>query len=280
MIYSMYFLSFILYGFLGWVYESAICSLLEYHRFINRGFLLGPYCPIYGVGIIMNWLLLKDIENPAVIFVASALISCAIEYVTSYAMEKLFYAKWWDYSHFPFNLNGRICLYGGLIFGCGNVIFIKAIHPFVMSAMEYIPGSQMNMTAFVFAAAMSADITLTVISINNLNKKLKSIHEAINGKVDNTMEALTDKVGILEDGMIVEKGKGVIIKIKNANNMIKAKELRIIKAFPDIKFLKYGTVANKIYKKITHGKLRKNSQIQESSENNGTVRQLHEEKTV
>jgi len=277
MIYNMYFLSFILYSFLGWVYESTICSMLGHHKIINRGFLLGPYCPIYGIGVLMNWFLLKDIKNPATIFLASALICCAIEYVTSYVMEKLFYAKWWDYSNFPFNLYGRICLYGALLFGGGSVIFVKVMHPFVMSVMKYIPKSLIDILALVFAVILLGDIILTVNSINNLNKKLKTIHEAICGKFDYSMEILTDKVSLLEDNMIVEKGKGIIVKMQNANSLIKSKELRIIKAFPNIKFLKYGTLVDKIYKKIAWGNLEKNGQILESSENTDIFPKLHEE---
>lgn len=257
MLYNMYFLSFILYCFIGWFYESTICSLPKYHKIINRGFLLGPYCPIYGVGVMANWFLLKGMESPVAIFLASALISCAIEYVTSYGMEKLFYAKWWDYSDLPFNLHGRICLYGGVIFGGGNVIFIKVIHPFVMSVLEYIPKARIDILALVFAVILLTDIVLTVNSINNLNKKLKTIHETINGKFDNTMEIISDKFTMPEDNMIVEKGKNIIIKVQNANSLIKAKELRIMKAFPDIKFLRYGAITDKIYKKTASYKAEK-----------------------
>ena len=94
---------------LGWVME-VICQLVQLRRFINRGFLLGPYCPIYGFGAVLICRLLSRFSGDPLAVFALALIVCGtLEYITSYAMEKLFHARWWDYSQKPFNLNGRVC---------------------------------------------------------------------------------------------------------------------------------------------------------------------------
>ena len=110
------FLSFIFYSFIGWLYESALVTYVQKRTFINRGFFLGPYCPIYGAGAVFCYLLLKDISNPIILFIMAAIVCCTLEYFTSYVMEKLFHARWWDYSNLPFNINGRVCLAGAILF--------------------------------------------------------------------------------------------------------------------------------------------------------------------
>ena len=107
---SALFLSFIVFSFIGWLYESTICALANYGHFANSGFLLGPCCPIYGVGSLACWFLLRDIPNVAVQFAAAALVCSAIEYGVGAALEQITGARFWDYSKFPFNINGRVCL--------------------------------------------------------------------------------------------------------------------------------------------------------------------------
>ena len=109
-IFLNYFLLFIIYSFLGWLIEIIVCSISEKH-FTPRGFLIGPYCPIYGfASIIMITLLNKYFNDPLIVFILSAIIASVLEYFTSYIMEKIFNARWWDYSDRKLNINGRICL--------------------------------------------------------------------------------------------------------------------------------------------------------------------------
>ena len=104
-------LSFAFYGFCGWAWESTVCAMLNQGRFANSGFLLGPCCPIYGVGGIACWLLLRGIPDASSQFVVAALVCSVIEYSVGLLLEKTTGARFWDYSHLPFNLHGRICLY-------------------------------------------------------------------------------------------------------------------------------------------------------------------------
>ena len=109
-IFLYYFLLFIIYSFLGWCIESIYC-MIEQRKVVSRGFLIGPYCPIYGWGaLIMIFTLQRYLNDPIVLFVMGALVASVIEYITSLVMEKIFHARWWDYSHMKFNVNGRICL--------------------------------------------------------------------------------------------------------------------------------------------------------------------------
>ena len=105
-----YFLYFIIYSFLGWTME-VICKLVELKKFVNRGFLIGPICPIYGYGVLAIVLIIGSFKGDLLaVFLKSILVCSILEYLTSYLMEKIFKARWWDYSNKKFNLNGRICL--------------------------------------------------------------------------------------------------------------------------------------------------------------------------
>ena len=107
--YLYYVLLFFTGSILGWCIEVC-CKLIQYHRFINRGFLVGPWCPIYGFGtVFISVLLTRYSEDPFAVFGLAILICGVLEYTTSYMMEKIFHARWWDYSTKKFNLNGRIC---------------------------------------------------------------------------------------------------------------------------------------------------------------------------
>lgn len=96
---------FMIYSVVGWIYETTLCSITDRH-FVNRGFLNGPYCPIYGSGALLDVLILGRIENPFLLFILGVLVTCSLEYLTSYVMEKLFKARWWDYSDKKFNIGG------------------------------------------------------------------------------------------------------------------------------------------------------------------------------
>ncbi len=165
------FFFFIIYSVLGWLYETALCSLRE-KRFVNRGFLNGPYCPIYGAGSVMFLLLLGREENPLLIFIFGAVIACALEYATSYVMERLFKARWWDYSDFKFNLNGRICLGAAAVFGAFATFLIKALHTMVIQWTDMIYPPVLGALCIALAITFSLDTVISVIGITGLDKKL------------------------------------------------------------------------------------------------------------
>ncbi|MGL5174453.1 MAG: putative ABC transporter permease, partial [Olsenella sp.] len=98
---------FMMYSFAGWCCESTACSYRQ-RKFVNRGFLNGPYLPIYGSGSLAAIVLLKDVQNPVLLFLLGGLLTCTIEYLTSYVMERIYHARWWDYSKRPLNLHGRV----------------------------------------------------------------------------------------------------------------------------------------------------------------------------
>ena len=168
---SEIFLWFMLYSIVGWAYETVVCSLIKYHRVINRGFHIGPYCPIYGIGAVICFLLLDDIRyqipgigGVLVIFVMSGFIACTIEYFISWLMEKLFHARWWDYSDRPFNLNGRICLGGFFVFGAGATLVLYFVHPLLMKLTGMLSPFWTNLIAGILAVIYAADAVVSLCS--------------------------------------------------------------------------------------------------------------------
>ena len=134
------------------------CKLVELKKFINRGFLIGPYCPIYGWGCILIILLLnKYTDDPLVLFIMAIVICSILEYFTSYFMEKLFKARWWDYSRRKFNINGRICLETMIPFGLLGCLIMYFVNPFFVSIYSKIPSNILIIISFVLFTIFLTD---------------------------------------------------------------------------------------------------------------------------
>lgn len=184
---EIYFLLFISYAFLGWCMEVT-CKFIQYKKFINRGFLIGPYCPIYGWGALAITILLKRyMEDPLVLFVMSTLICSIIEYLTSYFMEKKYHARWWDYSNKKFNINGRICLETLIPFGILGVAIMYGTNPILFKLYNQIPQLVINiLTAILFIGFIVDNIiSSNIISSINIegNKLIKDNTEEITEKI-------------------------------------------------------------------------------------------------
>lgn len=170
------FLWFLFYSFAGWVYESILVSVSE-RRLVNRGFLNGPICPIYGCGAVLAIVLLHDLHNPFAVFLISSIGACMLEYVTSWGMEKLFHARWWDYSHRRFNIQGRICLLGAIVFGLLGVLITDVIQPEVNRITQMIPLPVVHWMCVIFMAFIVADTIITVLGIIDLADNLAKFSE-------------------------------------------------------------------------------------------------------
>lgn len=188
----IYFLWFCIYSFIGWFYESTICSLVKYRKVINRGYLRGPVCPIYGVGAVANFLLLGQIGSTTGIFVAAMIVSGVVEYFTSYAMEKLFHQRWWDYTRYRFNLRGRICLYGCVIFGVANVIILKVIHPTVMYLTDRLSDTMLTCVSVGFYITFLVDVIYTTIHMESVNAKVRKWNLQLRLKRENLKENVVE----------------------------------------------------------------------------------------
>lgn len=171
---EQYFLWLMFYSIVGWIYESLLCSASA-HRWINRGFLNGPYCPIYGFGAVLDILLLGRIQNPLLLFCLGAVVTCSLEYLTSYLMELLFHARWWDYSERKFNINGRVCLIGAVVFGAFSVVLILGIHPFVVHYTDLLPPLALHLSAVMLLMLIAADAGITIGGFSGFNKRLEEL---------------------------------------------------------------------------------------------------------
>ena len=246
MILSKLFLWFFFYSFLGWLYESLFCSILGERRFIDRGFLLGPYCPIYGTGAILCWLVLRSNTNVFAVFAVAAVLCCVIEYITSFGMEKIFHARWWDYRDMPFQLHGGICLYGGIIFGVGIVIVRFFVQPTLMQLTAQLNEGLLNGTALVLFIIMGIDTILTLGSWNGLNKHLSILYNAIYDKADGTLSRLTGRFWDMPISSVIEKGHGLFIRVQNINVKLEPNELRFFRAFPNIHIPHYEEILKRL----------------------------------
>ena len=187
-----YFIVFIIYSFLGWLLE-VIYGLITRKKFINCGFLIGPICPIYGFSAIFIIIYLVKYKNdPAAVFILGAFICTLIEYITSYLMEKLFKVRWWDYSNYKFNINGRVCLYFSFIFGIGAILTVCFINPIIINLVNLIPNIWMLIISIILLILFLSDV---ITSFNIINKvKLtaqnvsKDYTEEINKKVNSIFQ--------------------------------------------------------------------------------------------
>ena len=150
---SQVILLFFIYSFIGWLWETVYCSL-KAKKFVYRGFLVGPYCPIYGFGVLSVLYFVEPFENNLlVLYVGSAVLVTILEYVTSYGLEKLFHASWWDYHDVPFNLNGRVALPVSLFWGLGCVLIVKVIQPEIAKVVSFLQATFGNYLALCIEIA-------------------------------------------------------------------------------------------------------------------------------
>ncbi len=171
------YLFFFIYAFLGWCTEVVYASLTV-GKFVNRGFLNGPLCPIYGFGVIAVVNLLMPVkDNLFLLFVGSIFITSLIELLTGFILEKIFHNKWWDYSDRPFNIGGYICPLFSLMWGIACLIVVDKIHPMISELVNLIPDTAAVVFLVIMSIILLIDFIATVNTIFKLNKKLKHIEE-------------------------------------------------------------------------------------------------------
>ena len=183
------FLLLMTYSLLGWCGEMVYCSLAQRRLCEKRGFLNGPLCPIYGHGALVVLLCLDGgCANPALTFLLGMVLTTLVEYITSWAMEKLFHMRWWDYSQFRLHLNGRVCLWNSILFGLSSVFLCHAANPPVAQGLAALFADGVAVPlALVLLAVYLADIVLSVrsaIQIGDRLAKLHAIHDELAGRLE------------------------------------------------------------------------------------------------
>ena len=173
-----YIVLFFIFSILGYISEVIYCSVPA-HRFVNRGFLYGPYLPIYGSGAMIVLVLLEPVaDNPLLVFLFGLILTSILEYFTSWALEKLFSVKLWDYSKHRVNINGRVCLLNSTLFGIMGLALEYVVYPPLSDAIDRIPLMILHYTAYLIAIVMSVDATLSVIKMKSFKDGLERIHAA------------------------------------------------------------------------------------------------------
>lgn len=173
---------FFIYAFLGWCLEVAYAALVT-GSFVNRGFLNGPVCPIYGFGVVLVVACLTPLQdNALLLFAGSVVLASALEWVTGFVLEKLFQQRWWDYSDEPFNLNGYICLRFSLAWGIACLLVMEVIHPTVLAFIAWLPRRAGWAVLGGAVVGMAVDVLATVKGVLRMTEHLRQIDE-IAGKI-------------------------------------------------------------------------------------------------
>lgn len=176
---------FMLWGFCGWLYETLLYSLVINKKFTNRGFLHGPILPIYGVGAIAIVNIIHSIDGYTWknILIISCLGSAALEYTTSWLLEKIFHAVWWEYHSVPFNINGRISIPTTMCFGILGLLVLYIIDPFINYSIQFIDERFINIFSIITSIIFIIDLTLTVTSLLEFKGRMTSLVRTINTKI-------------------------------------------------------------------------------------------------
>lgn len=178
----LYFLLFLIYSFIGWIMEICV-TFYKSKKIINRGFLIGPYCPIYGYASIIMILYLNHYkDNPLTVFLLAVVICTFIEYIISYIMEKLFNARWWDYSNYKFNINGRVCLINAFFFGVLGTFLVYYANPFFENLLLKINTNTLNTISLILMILFITDFIISMYATFKLKSSINKINK------DNTEE--------------------------------------------------------------------------------------------
>ena len=166
---------FFIFSIVGWMIEVTL-KFIQYHRFINRGFLIGPYCPIYGSGVVAITVCVGSLVGSGGsvgdTFLAGFVICGALEYFTSWYMEKLFHARWWDYSQKPMNLNGRVWIGNLILFGIASVAVVRIIDPIYFSLIEKLPPLWLHAITACIIFVMLSDYVASHLLMNIVRREI------------------------------------------------------------------------------------------------------------
>lgn len=209
------FLWFLLYSFVGWVWETGLNIVMK-KRFVDRGILNGPICPIYGFGAALAIFVLHDEHSLIAVFLSSGVLACTLEYLTSWGIEKLFHMRLWDYSNKPFNINGRVYLNGFLFFAAGCTVVKEWVQPAVMRVLDRFDPLWLNIVSITLFVVLMADVAVTLAGLVSMNSKLgraeeyiKSVKKEQIAKMDVHITAADERIEQIE-----QRAQGAADRVK------------------------------------------------------------------
>lgn len=221
---------FFVYAFLGWCSEVCFAAVNS-GKFVNRGFLNGPLCPMYGIGVCLIALCLGPLgENPLLLFAGAVVLTTALEGITGLLLEKLFHQRWWDYSNVPFNLGGYVCLKFSLLWGLACLLILKVVHPGIARMISLIPPLVSAIALPLLFALLIADTITTVLSVRKLNAHLEQLE-----RLSTRIRAASDDIGEkVSDATLALMAKQAVLL-----SHIKGDEKRLLRAFPGMRSLRH-----------------------------------------
>lgn len=240
--------NFFIYAFLGWCVE-VVYAAVNHGKFVNRGFLNGPVCPIYGFGVVAVLYLLTPLkDNLLLLYAGSVLLTSFLELFTGFAMDKLFHHKWWDYSNNPLNIGGYVCLKFSLLWGLACVLVVDAVEPPIAALVLHLPRSVGRIALAACMAAILADAAVTVAGVLKLNKRLKQLDE-IASALHNLSDAIGSNVaeGAIAADAAADRAKAELAakraeltaRHEALTERLRSEQKRLIAAFPDLKSRRY-----------------------------------------
>ena len=278
-------LIFFIYAFLGWCVEVSYAALRT-GQFVNRGFLNGPVCPIYGFGMIIVLKCLGSLQENLILLCLSAIVLTSIlEFLAGFALEKLFHQRWWDYSEEPFNLGGYICLRFSIAWGLACLFVVKLVHPTVYLMVNALPLFWQKVIVSLSVILMMVDALATVTAIAQFNRRLRQIDEIamkIREVSDELGENLADKIidaaergADIKEDFIIRRAELQELSIQRKNelwNELTEKKTklqrildtepfgqsRLLKAFPKMRSIDHGTALEHLKHRIEYRKKRGN----------------------
>ena len=240
-------LLFYIYCFMGWVWESCYVSL-ENQKWVNRGFLKGPFLPIYGSGAIVVIISTLTVENELIlVFIIGMIVATILEYITGAMMEKVFHVRYWDYTKEPFNINGHICLTSSLAWGVFSVLLVRFVNPPIENLIKFIPEVISEVSAYVITIFITIDVVQSFNeamdlrnllikftekndTIINIKKRMEVVECYINEDLKFMQEKLVEKVVVKQERALVNKKtrKKVIEGIIKRNLELKEETIRVL----------------------------------------------------
>lgn len=221
---------YFLMSVLGWVWESIYCTLNR-RAWQNRGFLYGPLCPIYGWGGLMAYLAYWGSSqgwwpqlNGWHVFGLGFIASMVLEYPTSWLLEKLFHARWWDYSNLPLNLQGRTSVPTSLAFGLGALLILYVLIPWYQGWYPHLDQVWASLLSYVLVGLHSGDLTLTITRLTDFQQRLDELEDALQSQMTERVDRLLQAQSSLQSSVIQrvvsfsmsERRNALALRIKEA----------------------------------------------------------------
>lgn len=263
---SKYVCLFMCYSFLGWIYETVYCTIKD-GKWENRGFLYGPVVPIYGCGamavtILVHFSVVRGVMlTPLLLYIICVVGSAILEYVTSWTLEKMFHALWWDYSGMPLNIQGRTSLFTSLGFGFGGLLIVYVIAPFLEEIVYEIPPIVTELLSLCVIFVFAVDITLTVTALHNFDKIVIRAEDSFNQSMSSIVDDVVLKANHVKQS-ILTRGTAVTDQMNSMSAFAK-KTIHRVYVFRD-ENKRVEATKNKLlslYKKLSRNSDDKNDEV-------------------